>query len=487
MSPSISGEISEVNRCALYPIVMEALGGNRAAETGWCVTVNRHWISVANHNVQSLSQGWKLHITGTVRDGTAILDKVLPLLARDLVAFKTVTSIQQLLHLNQGKYGSTQVGKFITVYPTSADHAVRLAVELDRCTQQFQGTPRVPSDRRLRKGSLIHYRYGCFTNCYMQTTLGEIVPAIQKPDGSLVPDVRKTSYTSYTWVTDPFVAAGISSSEPATLMVGTRYLVVEVKDRSIRNTIFTAIDTSTGEPCILKQAHHSEGLYSSSNPEVRLRHEAGILRFLSKELPIPSVRDVILDNGDPVMVIDYCDGVSLEEHIATLAAQGRFLQQKELVSLGLQIINLLGEIHERGLAYGDLKPPNIIVNPENQTVHLVDFEAACWFDTNIGPEIIGTPGFASPNRLSGGRSCIADDIYAFGAVLYFMATGADPSHAPNPRCLLERPPQLINPQLSLAIARVIEACLEPETTHRPPNALAVSEVLRCASMSTSGT
>jgi serine/threonine protein kinase len=261
-------------------------------------------------------------------------------------------------------------------------------------------------------------------------------------------------------------------------MVGDKYLIVEVKSSALRTTVWLAIDTITGDPCILKQAHRYCGFAVATDPVERLHREAAVLISLSDEICVPNVRELFEEGHDGVLVTDYCDGSTMEEHVKMLANQGRFLDVAEITAWGLKLSTLLERLHGRGLIYGDLKPPNVIIDLEEGKLFIVDFEGSTWAESGEATEMMTTTGFASPHREAGGMLTRADDLYAFGALLYFMATGADPSHAPNPSRLLERPPEVINPALGPVLARLISDCLESDPLARPQSAEAVSEELR---------
>src|SRR5262245_33764833 len=64
-------------------------------------------------------QGWKLHLSATILTANAILERVAPFLQSRAVLFKAPASLQELDRINSGLYyGYSQVGKFITVYPS---------------------------------------------------------------------------------------------------------------------------------------------------------------------------------------------------------------------------------------------------------------------------------------------------------------------------------------------------------------------------------
>src|SRR5213078_1654866 len=90
-----------------------------------------------------------------------VLDRCLAVLGGERCGFKVAASRARLRELNLGLAGATQVGKFVTVYPEDDAAAIRLADALHLATAGLEGPP-IPSDRRLRPGSLVHYRYGSF-------------------------------------------------------------------------------------------------------------------------------------------------------------------------------------------------------------------------------------------------------------------------------------------------------------------------------------
>ena len=100
-------------------------------------------------------QGWKLHVSATPRCALEVLRAALDVLLAAGARFKVVNTMRQLAAMNSGMYASSQIGKFITVYPSDDAQAVLLAVELDRVTSGQCG-PRVPTDRSLRPGSVVH-------------------------------------------------------------------------------------------------------------------------------------------------------------------------------------------------------------------------------------------------------------------------------------------------------------------------------------------
>jgi hypothetical protein len=143
---------------------------------------------------------------------------------------------------------------------------------------------------------------------------------------------------------------------------------------------------------------------------------------------------------------------------------------------------MLGKIHVSGYVYRDLKPTNVIAAPDGR-LRFVDFELARELCEEVNPLPglgmigVGTRGYMSPQQARGEPPAITDDVYSLGALLFFMATSAEPSRAPHPFALLERPLHQLNPTIDPALAEVIRRCLDQDPGARLPTMAAVEAAL----------
>lgn len=151
------------------------------------------------------SQGWKLHVSTIPRSYIALLHACLPILVDSGATFKLCASVSTLALLNEGGGGFSQVGKAVTVYPSDSAHARFLAERLHEATAGMGG-PVVPSDFAFRPPSAVFYRYGAFVRRPVRLSTGEIVNAVQGPNGALEPDRRVPKVPE--WVDDVFGAEG---------------------------------------------------------------------------------------------------------------------------------------------------------------------------------------------------------------------------------------------------------------------------------------
>jgi tRNA A-37 threonylcarbamoyl transferase component Bud32 len=457
---------------SLLPVVQELCGTEATRAAGWSVEpgtgADGVWIRVRNQRSQMPDQGWKLHVSAAVSSAEEVLRQALPVLLTEDAAFKVGASLRFLMSLNDGEGGRAQIGKFITVYPADDPQAVRLAVALDRATRGLRG-PAVPTDRPLAPGSLVHYRYGSFGRRRVQSPMGAVMPALLSPDGALVAEPRAPGYRPPPWVTDPFIAAGAApAAEAPDPLLGGRYLRTARIYDSPRGGVYVAVDTHSGQRRVLKQARRDATMsLDGQDARDRLRHEREVLLRLAPDPRFPAVYDLVEHEGDLFLVMEDVEGVTLDRHVSALVGQGRFVPGEQVAAWGRELAGALASIHQKGLVYRDLKPPNVIVTGEGR-LRLVDFEIAQEAGAPVPAHARGTRGYL-PRLEPHAPAGLQDDVYSLGALLYFAATGAEPAQAPNPYALMDRPLRLLNGGIGPGLAAVIARCLKADPAERFPS------------------
>jgi tRNA A-37 threonylcarbamoyl transferase component Bud32 len=194
--------------------------------------------------------------------------------------------------------------------------------------------------------------------------------------------------------------------------------------------------------------------------------------------------------GQPYYVMEYLDGVTLAE----LIAHSGPIPPGRAIHVLRQVAAALREAHKRGMIHRDVKPENVMLcrRGEDDVVKLLDFglvknlERVETRDITKQIKILGTPRYMAPERIVNPADVDArSDIYALGAVGYFLVTGKpifdgndnlDISnqvlHAPAPRAAAAGVPGIPD-----GLDALLAACLEKDRARRPQNADAVIEAL----------
>jgi serine/threonine protein kinase len=463
--------VSHSDNC-LIDLIDQTFGGLLEDVTEWSIRFSpkrsRQWIDVRSTRVRLPNQGWKVHVSATAADAERVLRACLSVLLAEKATFKVVSSLSLLDDLNRGYGGESQIGKFLTVYPADDDQAVRLAVSLTKATDEWRGLgPAVPSDWPFAPASLVHYRYGGFDARMIQTAVGEIVPAITGPQGTLIPDRRTERPQLVSWLFDPFVAAScVEPQNPPGLLVGGRYMLNAILHQSPRGSVYLGLDCKDLRLCVLKAARrNSLVLPDGRNAWDRLRHEAAMLARIAPNPHVPRMLEVLEQDEYLYLVMDDIEGETLLCHLDKMNAVGRHVSLEQIISWGRNIAVALGTLHSNGIIHGDPNATNVLVAP-NGEIHLLDFEFAHDLMDESRPYRLGTPGYMRPERHRDDLPVIADDIFGLGALLYFAATGAEPSQAPISVSLLQRPITSLNPQVPADLVAVIVRCLDLDPSAR---------------------
>ncbi len=367
------------------------------------------------------SQGWKLHVSATVLQACDLFEKVAPLLVSQDVRFKAPKSLQELIKINSGlNYGYWQVGKFLTVYPLTEAEAVKLARKIHELTSEFISIA-VPFDQQYLPDSSVFYRYGAFEEIEMKTKDGLTLPAVRNLSGELVYDDCMQAVPE--WMNNPFQATfeiNEDDSQDVETPLMTTYKVFRAITQRGKGGTYQALDLSTNPPrfCIVKEGRrYGEVFWSGQDGYELTKNEKNVLEALSKIYKnVPQYFASFEAFENFYLVMEYVEGKSL---FNLMKLRQRRFSIKQVIAYSVEIAGIIKEIHKVGWIWNDCKPANLIVT-RDKSLRPIDFEGA-YPAGQPAPFDWKSRGFSKPGKIQ--SSAETDDLYALGAVIYFLLTG----------------------------------------------------------------
>lgn len=284
-------------------------------------------------------------------------------------------------------------------------------------------------------------------------------------------------------------AAAIDASAPAVdllrLAPGTSlgtYTIVDVigvggmgevyRARDTRLDRFVAVKVLSSERDLAPGARErfereARAISRLSHPRICTVHDAGVAEIDGRELPY--------------LVMELLDG----ETLAARLARGPIALEQAL-SYAIDMADAIVAAHSQGIVHRDLKPANVMVTSTG--VKLLDFGLAQLREPEPADSIaavrgagaltstglvFGTVPYMSPEQLRGEKVDARTDVFAFGALLYEMLTGARPfaadSQAELIAAILEREPPDVSerqPVTSPSLDRIVRKCLAKNPDNR---------------------
>ncbi len=237
---------------------------------------------------------------------------------------------------------------------------------------------------------------------------------------------------------------------------------------------YRAINKKTNEEVAIK-ALSLIGLDNWKKIEL-FEREARILQQLEHPA-IPSYLDYFkTENKDNVyfyIVQQLAPGQSLAE----LISQG-WQPEKEIVkNIAKQILEILVYLQELTppIIHRDIKPQNIIYQPDTGKLFLVDFGAVqdTYHHTVMGSTVVGTYGYMAPEQYRGG-AFLATDLYSLGCTLLFLLTGKSPADLPQKKLKIDFRKSV---SIQKDFANWIDKLIEPDVNNRFPNGEVALSVL----------
>lgn len=223
-------------------------------------------------------------------------------------------------------------------------------------------------------------------------------------------------------------------------VIAGRYRVVRALGAGGAGQVFEVTDEELrGTTVALKVLHASV----TENPELFERFRAEVL--IARNLVHPSIVRVFdlgrTEDGLPFLTMEFVSGETLKDRIqrtftdlggaapGSMPVRPTVLPFDDLISFLRQLLDAVGYAHERGVVHRDLKPGNILVQPDN-TLKLLDFGTARILESDANltktGEVIGTPLYMAPEVIRSEQIDGRCDLYAIGLIAAEMVLGVHP-------------------------------------------------------------
>ncbi len=200
-----------------------------------------------------------------------------------------------------------------------------------------------------------------------------------------------------------------------------RYRLVSRLGRGGQSDVWVAFDPTLGRTVALKV------LRTSATESVResFEREASIAKALVSRHTIRVLDFGTAEDGTHYLAMEHLVGCDLAELVAKFGP----LPPARTIHFAVQVCRSLEEAHAAGLVHRDVKPSNLFaakVDGEHDVVKLLDFGIARALREAHGTRVGGTPAYLAPECCAGAPASPASDLYALGASLYHLLTGAPP-------------------------------------------------------------
>ncbi|MDY6804703.1 MAG: AAA family ATPase [Cyanobacteriota bacterium] len=262
----------------------------------------------------------------------------------------------------------------------------------------------------------------------------------------------------------------------------TGYQIADTLYDGTRTVVYRGVKTDESKSVAIKKLRKE---YPTFNELLQFRHQY----LLSKNLDFPGiVRPIALEkygNGY-VLVMEDVGGVSLSEYYSD-----RPLDMEEFLRIAIALIEILENLYRNRVIHKDIKPANILINPETKDIFLIDFSISSLLPRETqeiqNPNVLeGTLAYISPEQTGRMNRGIdyRSDFYSLGVTFYELLTGEVPFKSDDPmelvHCHIAReaiPPHTVKPEIPKTLSLLVMKLMAKTAEERYQSALGIKHDL----------
>ncbi|MEH2408603.1 MAG: serine/threonine-protein kinase PknK [Nostoc sp.] len=258
------------------------------------------------------------------------------------------------------------------------------------------------------------------------------------------------------------------------------YQVSEQLYNGSRTLVYRGYRETDHKPVVIKLLKNP---YPGFGELVQFRNQYTIAKNLNSPLIIATYSLEPCQNGYALVMEDF-GGISLKDYFISVETRS-IASLQEFLQIAIALCNTLDILYRERIIHKDIKPANILINPETKEVKLIDFSIASLLPREtqilINPNILeGTLAYISPEQTGRMNRGIdyRTDFYSVGVTFYELLTGELPFQSNEPmelvHCHIAKLPPLvseINPQIPFSLSEIVNKLMAKNGENRYQSAL----------------
>jgi ligand-binding sensor domain-containing protein len=290
------------------------------------------------------------------------------------------------------------------------------------------------------------------------------------------------------------IFAALKQAMPGTVL-DDRYLLHESVGEGGFGVVYRCSEVRTGEVFAAKMFKPKPG---NDSPEAieRFKREAVSVSRVKHDNAVRVIDGGVSQDGLPYIIMELLEGRVLEDELRARTK----LSIARTAEIMAPVCEVLAAAHDEGLVHRDIKPENIFLHTRGgrEVIKVLDFGVAKLLDDSkaslrsltMTGNLVGTPQYMAPERLSDEAYDGRSDIYAVGVILFQCLIG----HLPFPSDgnlfamivtqIRTPPPRLVDldPTIPEAVQRIVLAALEKKPERRPSAAELAAQLRQWATL-----
>ncbi|AFZ06423.1 multi-sensor signal transduction multi-kinase [Oscillatoria nigro-viridis PCC 7112] len=268
------------------------------------------------------------------------------------------------------------------------------------------------------------------------------------------------------------------------------YQITEQLYVGTRTLVYRGIRTRDEYPVVIKLLRNE---YPSFNELVQFRNQYTMAKNLDFPHIVKPLTLEVYQNSYALVMEDF-GGVSLSTYLKTAknhTQPSQTLPLAEFLQLAIQLTDIIDYLYQNRVIHKDIKPANILINPDTKQIQLIDFSIASLLPRETqeiqNPNILeGTLAYVSPEQTGRMNRGIdyRSDFYSLGVTFYELLTGQLPFISDDPmklvHCHLAKhsiPIHQINPEVPLILSKIVSKLMAKNAEHRYQSALGLKHDL----------